>query len=242
MGNPMDESNIVRIYSAANTVEAYAVANALQAEGIEARVEGEQLGGWTGGLSVGTPIEPIVWVSKEDELRALQLIEEYKRNRDNEQAATELEAAEIEQQASEESAATAKEPSPDSTTGPNRGFLSPLLVLIGIACLGAGVYYAMENYKTIARYSRFAKAELVNSAFSNDTQKWSFWYDYQVDNVWHTAVVQRTQNPEKTIVVRYDPKNPGENYAEPILHPIWCLAIGGLFGGLALFLAYQFRA
>jgi len=37
----MDDSDIVEIYSAANSLEAYALANALKADGIEAKVVNE---------------------------------------------------------------------------------------------------------------------------------------------------------------------------------------------------------
>ena len=40
----MDDSEIVEIYSAANSIEAYAMANALKAAGIKARVVGDILG------------------------------------------------------------------------------------------------------------------------------------------------------------------------------------------------------
>jgi hypothetical protein len=39
----MDDSNIVEIYSAANSIEAYAMANALKAAGVKARVANEFL-------------------------------------------------------------------------------------------------------------------------------------------------------------------------------------------------------
>ena len=39
----MDDSDIVEIYSAANSIEAYAMANALKAAGIKARVVGDIL-------------------------------------------------------------------------------------------------------------------------------------------------------------------------------------------------------
>ncbi len=54
----MDDSDIVEIYSAANSIEAYAMANALKAAGIKARVVGDILGMAAGGLAVGVPIAP----------------------------------------------------------------------------------------------------------------------------------------------------------------------------------------
>jgi hypothetical protein len=70
----MDDSNIVEIYSAANSFEAYAMANALKAAGIKARVVGDTLEMG----AMGQPIAPRVWVLKDDVARARELLVKWK--------------------------------------------------------------------------------------------------------------------------------------------------------------------
>ncbi len=74
----MDDSDIVEIYSAANSIEAYTMANALKAAGIKARVVGDILGTAAGGLAIGVPIAPRVWIRREDEARARELLKQWK--------------------------------------------------------------------------------------------------------------------------------------------------------------------
>jgi len=74
----LDDSNIIEIYSAANAIEAHAMANALEAAGVKARVVGDYLGMAAGGLPLGQPIAPSVWVLKEEEARARELIKQWK--------------------------------------------------------------------------------------------------------------------------------------------------------------------
>lgn len=71
----MDDSNIVEIYSASNSIEAYAMANALKAAGVKARVVGDLL---ETGIYLGQPVGSRVWVRKEEEARARQLLKEWK--------------------------------------------------------------------------------------------------------------------------------------------------------------------
>jgi hypothetical protein len=74
----MDDAKIVEIYSAANSFEAYAMANALKAAGIKARVVGDALAMAAGGMGFGVPSAPKVWVLKEDEARARELLVQWK--------------------------------------------------------------------------------------------------------------------------------------------------------------------
>jgi hypothetical protein len=87
----MDNSEIVEIYSAANSFEAHALANALIEAGIKARVVGDFLGAAAGGLAVGAPISPRIWVMKDEEIRALELLEQWKAelNKSSDSAETE---------------------------------------------------------------------------------------------------------------------------------------------------------
>jgi hypothetical protein len=74
----MDDSNLVEIYSAANSIDAYAMANALKASGIKARVLGEFLEMGAGGLPVGQSTAPKVWIRKDEEHRARELLRQWK--------------------------------------------------------------------------------------------------------------------------------------------------------------------
>jgi hypothetical protein len=76
----MDDSDIVELYSAANSIEAYAMANALKAAGLKARVVGDALGSAAGGLAVGEPIAPKVWIRRQDEAHARELLRQWKVN------------------------------------------------------------------------------------------------------------------------------------------------------------------
>jgi Putative prokaryotic signal transducing protein len=73
----MEDPDIVEIYSAANSIEAYAMANALKAAGIKARVVGDVLGTAAGGLAVGAPIAPRVWIRRQDEAHARGLLKQW---------------------------------------------------------------------------------------------------------------------------------------------------------------------
>ena len=73
----MDNLDIVEIYSAANPIEAHALANALEAAGIKAEVVGDYLG--VGSLPLDRiNANPKIWVRKEDETRARELLKEFK--------------------------------------------------------------------------------------------------------------------------------------------------------------------
>jgi hypothetical protein len=74
----MDDSNIVEIYSAANSIEAYAMANALKAAGVKARVANEFVQMGVGLLPLSQPITPRVWVRREDEAHARELLKSWK--------------------------------------------------------------------------------------------------------------------------------------------------------------------
>jgi hypothetical protein len=71
----MDDSDIIEVYSAANSIEAYAMANALKAAGVRARVVGDQL---ETGVPFGQTMTPRIWVLRKDEAHARTLLKEWK--------------------------------------------------------------------------------------------------------------------------------------------------------------------
>jgi hypothetical protein len=73
----MDDSNIVEIYSAASSIEAYAMTNALKAAGVKARVVGDHVATAVGELHVGYT-NPRVWVMKEEEAQARELLKKWR--------------------------------------------------------------------------------------------------------------------------------------------------------------------
>jgi len=73
----MDDADVVELYSAANSIEAYAMANALKAAGIKARVVGDGLEAAAGGLAVGATIAPRIWIRKDEEARARDLLKQW---------------------------------------------------------------------------------------------------------------------------------------------------------------------
>jgi hypothetical protein len=74
----MDDSDIVEIYSAANSIEAYAMANALKAAGVKARVVNEFVQMGVGLFPQTQPVTPRVWIRREDEAHARGLLKQWK--------------------------------------------------------------------------------------------------------------------------------------------------------------------
>jgi hypothetical protein len=73
----MDETKLVKIYSAATSIEAHTVANALETAGIEARVFDELSGGFPGTFPTQAP-SVCVW--KKDETKAGELLDQWQKN------------------------------------------------------------------------------------------------------------------------------------------------------------------
>ena len=73
----MDDADVVEIYSAANSIEAYAMANALKAAGIKARVVGEHVQTGVGLWPLTQPVTPRVWVRRDEEVRARDLLKQW---------------------------------------------------------------------------------------------------------------------------------------------------------------------
>ncbi len=257
----MDDSDIVEIYSAANAVEAYAVANALESAGIKAHVVGDYLATGAGGFPLGMPIGPRVWVFKKDEIRARVILKKIETEAKKPPEAEES-WLETDKSSPEELAEADEESLPPSTSGRNVGFISPLLGIVGIACISVGVFFSIENHRLRNHYSKTVQADLIDSAlyyrwlygkigtdypwssgggYTSKEPIWKTCYVYKVNDVLHTVEVDKKSNPFPNITIRYNPEKPADNYAGAILHPGWCLAFGCIFGALALFLAYQFR-
>jgi len=68
----MNDSKIVEIYSAANSFDAYAMVNALEEAGIKASVASDL------SLGINPQQYPSVYVGKEDEARARELLKQLK--------------------------------------------------------------------------------------------------------------------------------------------------------------------
>ena len=240
-------SNIVEIYSAANPIEAYSMVNTLEAAGIKARVVGDILGAAAGGLAIGTPIAPRIWVRKEDEARARELLEEFEARAENAHTVPESPEMETEEPSSDEDAESREESEAVPIAGQSQGFIGPLLVMFGIACICVGIFCAFRNYKLLRQYSETAQAQYIKYNFAREKSRqsgapvWYFTYAYKVDGIQHTVVTERAKLPGQNITIRYNPKDPADGYADPILHPALCFVLGGVFGGFALFLACQFR-
>jgi hypothetical protein len=256
----MDGQDVVEVYSAANSVEAYAVANALEEAGIKAQVVGDVSEMWAGGLTLGHPPNPKVWVRKEDEVRARDIVIEWESEVENEHESEESES-DIDTSTPEELAETTEElsgktedGSASASSGGNFVSLSPLLGVLGIASIIMGAFFSIENYRLLNQYPKTVHAKLVDSehyfrSFSGEpmipeswkTEKWKSYYIYEVDGVLHGVNTERANNPATKILIRYNPENPAQYHVGDIMHPAWCLVFGFAFGGFAFFLAYQFQ-
>jgi hypothetical protein len=237
----------VEIYSAANAFDAYVIANALIVAGIEARVVGEFLGTGSYVLPLGQPFGSRIWVRSDDEARARKLLEEYESQTENTIQTPESFETEIEEPSSYETAEVLEESEPIPVAGRTLGFIGPLLVMVGIACIGIGLFWAFRNHRLLTYYLETAQAQYIKYNFASEksynsgTPIWYFTYAFKVDGVQHTVVIERSKFPGEYITVRYNLNDPADGYADPILHPALCLVLGVVFGGFALFLAYQFR-
>ncbi len=80
--DPMEDHDIVELYSAADVSEAYLLKNRLQQEGIEASVVGDTLQFAAGGLPLGQTITPRVWVCRTDEPQARLILQEWDEQRE----------------------------------------------------------------------------------------------------------------------------------------------------------------
>jgi hypothetical protein len=240
MESSMDDENIVEIYSAANSVEAYAVVNALETAGIKAHVVGDFLENAFAGLQLGPTKAQSVWVLKQDEARARELLEKFKTEAASPPDDSKSSESEIDQSISEETTETAEQPPAGAQW--RQGFISPLLVLFGVASISLGLYYAYENGRLLTVYSESAQAHFVEYKYDSLRKIGYSWFAYKVQNNLHHVAIPGKNSPGAEITIRYNPQHPAESYTAPILQPVWCAVIGIVIGGFALFLAFQFRA
>jgi len=73
----MHDSELVEVYSAQDDVQAHGLANLLEQEGIRARV----VDAANGQLPMGEPWNPRIWVFKDDEPRAREIILDFEKTR-----------------------------------------------------------------------------------------------------------------------------------------------------------------
>jgi len=204
-------------------------------------------------------------VLKEDEGRAREILEQLETAAEN---APELEESEepepeIDKYPPAELSETTEEPLFASTPSRFSILLNALLGTAGLACIILGIFYAIDNHLLLNHYSKTVQAELIDralysrwlfeepmtnypwsSATSGDAWKEYFWktfYAYEVNGVLYTIEIDRESHAAPNISIRYNPEKPIDFHVGAILHPAWCLFIGGIFGCLVLFFAYQFR-
>jgi len=257
---------IVELCSAANVVEAYAVADALEAGGIRASVVGDALQGAAGGLPLGETTAPRLWVSAEDLPRAREVLAEY-RNRNTpdvqgDQGKSPTDEIDEDYDAWMQETGAVEEPPDDDRPRRDVSLLSVLLAMIGMGSIMAGVYYGLKNDRLLTRYSARAVATAVKieqsvrqypnviTTVPDMREHWSGYsyapewiadHCYTVGGVRYSAGVTGNAKRERSVTIRYDPKDPGDCRMDDILPPSWCVSAGLLSAAFLFFLAYQFR-
>ncbi|MEN6458354.1 MAG: DUF2007 domain-containing protein [Thermoguttaceae bacterium] len=253
-----DRLDVVELCSAADTVEAFAIADALNAAGVKASVVGDTMQAIAaGGIPLGEAGTPRIWVTRQQEQEARQVLDQYQADLLAGTAEPPEEAADSEPNDEE----LVEGALPEAETPHRVSLLSVLLVLAGLGAIGAGVYYGVSNSALRHRFSQTAEAKLVGAerwseqgewtavppgdlrgrSTQGDQSPWKARYRFTADGQPHEFLWGTLGMPNQTMLVHYNAAKPTECWATPILAPAWCIAIGAAFGAMLLFLGYQFR-
>jgi hypothetical protein len=216
---------IVELCSAADIFEAQELCNVLQEEGIQARVVGGSLGNAGGGLVLGEPIAPRVWLSESDAARAREILARRVAESANEfvdwpenngkpqwEVPGEPEEGEL--------------PSDQRFRFLNQGFW-----IAGLACIAFGSAWAWQNGAIISKHSATTPGRLVDRAC----------YTYTVDREIYSAEAKDARHAPLSVIIHYDPRHPAKHVVGNIT-PAWIvLAFAFGVGAFLIFVGYQFR-
>ena len=187
----MDDSDIVEIYSAANSIEAYAMANALKADGIKAKVVNEFVQMGVGLLPLTEPVTPRVWIRKGDEVRARELLEEYEARAENAHTVPESPEMETEEPSSDEDAESHEESEAVPVAGRTQGFIGPLLVMFGIACICVGIFCAFQELQVTQSVFRNRASSVYQIQFCQrkipPVRRTGLVFYLRIQSRWHTS-------------------------------------------------------
>ncbi len=220
---------IVELCSAANAFEAQELCNILQEEGMQARVVGGSLANAGGGLVLGEPIAPRIWVRESDATRRRNFLA----RRFAESGRKCADWPESDPTPEWESPG---EPEEDALPSDRRfRFLSQGFWIVGLACVFFGSVGAWQNGMILSEHSATASGLLVYRGH------YSAYYKYTVGSVIYGADVKNRWYAPATVTIYYNPNNPSKHIVGSIAPPWVVLAFAFGFGAFLMFVGYQFR-
>jgi hypothetical protein len=216
---------IVELCSAATAFEAQEICNVLQEGGIQARVVGDALASAAGGLVMGEPIAPRVWVLASEAGRARELLA----RRFAESAEEFADWPESEGKPQWE---VSGEPEEAELPSDRRfRFLSQGFWIVALACVAVGSTWAWKNGATISEHPATALGRLVDHSY----------YTYTVGGETYDAAAGNARYAPVTVTIHYDPHNPEKHIVGNIAPPWVVLAFAFGLAAFLAFVGYQFR-
>lgn len=235
-GDGLNEK-VVELCSASNIVEAHSFCNLLEQEGIPARIVGDVLGNVAGGVPLGEPSTPRIWVRERDQRRARELLD----------------------QTPETELGVDGEDETARDLGKRFGFLSKGVYIVGLTCVVAGSYWAWQNWVTLSKCSATTEGRCVEAwysgsqvivvpnAFDTTLPERRFFnivvdvlYEYVVDGKVYQATVERATTLSRSVVIHYDPNRPRNHVVGPLMPPWLILAVSLGSAAIFAFVGYQF--
>lgn len=246
-GDGLNEK-VVELCSASDIVEAYSFCNLLEQEGIPARIVGDVLGNVAGGVPLGEPVTPRIWVRERDRRRALELLDQTPE--------TELGVDEDQEDAEAE---TVDELDDLETPSSRRfDFLSQGFYIVALVCVIAGASWAWRNQTMLSMYSATTEGQYagyrrsgeevvyIPNALDSSSNRVSFravvdvLYEYVVDGKIYNATVRDVSTHSPSVVIHYDPNRPGDHVVGPLTPPWLILVVSLGSAAIFAFVGYQF--
>jgi hypothetical protein len=216
---------IVELCSAANAFDAQELCNVLQEGGIQARVVGDSLANAGGGLVMGEPIAPRVWVLASDAARAREILA-------RRFAESSEEFADWPESEGKPQWEVSGEPEEAELPSDRRfRFLSQGFWILGFGCVVFGSVWAWQNSTTVSGYPATTRGRLVDRAY----------YTYTVDGETYRAEAANARYGPVAVTIHYDPHSPGKHIVGTIAPPWVVLAFAFGLGAFLAFVGYQFR-
>lgn len=243
----MKDLELVEVCSAINPVEAHLVLAALEEAGIRAELVNETLQSGIGWLPPGEATQPRIWVRREDEAVARQVIEQSRTQRFSEDADVEAGDAEPEEAPAEDAEDIAEEAAYPTLLG-------KLFVVGAIACTVFGTVATWRQWIKANKYSEITTAELAgaqvlgtvpsvptppvpNLPGGRTSGNWQtdyiLYYAFSVDGREYKIPRENRPRLAKHVTVAYDPRDP-EDCVLGGLMPAWMVFAGYLAAGAML--------
>jgi hypothetical protein len=248
---------IVELCSAGNAIEAQELCNVLEEEGIHAEVVGGSLAGAAGGLVLGEPTAPRIWLRESDVARARAVL-----------ARRMAESGKESANAIGDTAVSELEPpgEPEEAELPSDRrfrFLSQGFWIAGLVCIVLGTIWARQNWTMLSKHPATTRGLLVRTGFPTVKTPVplpggpdqplgkllqpriefveDMSYVYVVDHKKYNAAVADLEDAPSYATIHYDPRNPAKHIVGSIAPPWVVLAVAFGLGAFLGFVGYQFR-